>query len=460
MLNMPSKVFFVPIILCLGFFTLSCNEQLDLKPAQEIDEFTALESDANIKRVLIGAYANLRKSDLWGGRILLYSEMLAANNEIRWEGTFTQPREMLNKSILTNNTFVTDTWLSAYNTINITNNILNAITIVKEEDQDKVKGEALFIRGVVYFELAKLYGLPYIAGNTDTNLAIPLILTPSRGGKNGGVVERHSVEKVYQQIIADLTNAEQLLPETNDIFASSYAASAILSRVYLQVGDFASARDAANRSINLAIANDKKLMANYMDVFNNESDGPEDIFAIQVNSQDPENAMHLFYSTPEFGGRDGDVSILQNHLDLYEAEDDRLEQYQERAAGIRTNKWRDQYTNVKIIRLAELYLTRAEANFREGTSIGATPLDDINRIRKRVSLLEKSNINLEDILKERKLELAHEGHILHDLKRTKVAIVDNNNPELSYSFDNPKLIFPIPLRELSANIKLIQNPGY
>ena len=457
---MLSKVFYIPIILCLGLLIISCDDQLDLKPSQEIDELTALDSDANIKRVLIGAYANLRKSDLWGGRILLYSEMLAANNEIRWEGTFTQPREMLNKSILTNNTFVTDTWLSAYSTINITNNILGAIAIVKEEDQDRVKGEALFIRGVVYFELASFYGLPYVSGNTTTNLAVPLILTPSRGGQNNGIIERHSVGKVYQQIVEDLTNAEQLLPESNDVFASSYAASAMLSRVYLRMGDFASARDAANRSIDLAIAHDKKLMTNYMDVFNNESDGSEDLFTIQVNAQDPVNAMHLFYSTPEFGGRDGDVSILQTHLDQYETGDDRLMQYEERAGGIRTDKWRDQYTNVKIIRLAELYLTRAETNFREGTNEGATPLEDINRIRRRVSLLEKGSISIGDILKERKLELAHEGHILHDLKRTKGAIVDNNNPELSYSFDDPKLIFPIPLRELSANFKLIQNPGY
>lgn len=116
---------------------------MDIKPSQEIDEGTALDNDANIKRVLVGAYANLRKSDLWGGRLLLYSEMLGANNEVRWTGSFTQPREMLNKSLLTNNTFVTDTWTVANATINITNNILEAIPKVNEIDQDKVKGEAL-----------------------------------------------------------------------------------------------------------------------------------------------------------------------------------------------------------------------------------------------------------------------------------------------------------------------------
>lgn len=457
---MPSKIIYLLVIFLINFFIFSCDSQLDIKPSQEMDELTALANDANIKRVLIGAYANLRKPDLWGGHVLLYSEMLAANNEIRWTGTFNQPREMLNKSILTNNTFVTDTWSAANSTINITNNILEAIPRVDKIDQDKVRGEALFIRAVVYFELVKLYALPYVAGNSSTNLAVPLILTPSRGGENNGVVERYTVEEVYKQIIDDLSIAEQILPDTNGIFASSNTASAMLARVFLQMGDFASARDAANRSINMALAHGKNLTAKYADAFNNESDSPEDIFTIQVNPQDAENTMHLFYSTPEFGGRDGDVSILEAHLDLYEKEDDRLLLFQERAGALRTDKWRAPYTNVKIIRLAELYLTRAEANFREGTSLGATPLEDLNRIRRRVSLPEKSSINLENILLERKLELAHEGHILHDIKRTKGFVIDNNTPALKYAFDHPKLVFPIPEREMLANNKLIQNPGY
>lgn len=457
---MPSKVSYLPFVFLLSFFVLSCDANLDIKPSQEIDEGTALDNDTNIKSVLIGAYANLRKPDLFGGRLLLYSEMLAANNEIRWTGTFSQPREMLNKSILTNNTFVTDTWAVAYSTINIANNILEAISKVNEIDQNKVKGEALFIRAVVYFELVKLFGQPYIAGNTDANPGVPLILTPSRGTENNGIIERSSIEEIYTQIIEDLSLAEQILPDTNGVYASSFAASAILSRVYLQIGDYASARDAANRSIELALTNGKKLMSNYAEAFNNESDCQEDLFSIQVNSQDSENAMHQFYSTPEFGGRDGDVTILNAHLELYETGDDRLLLFQERAGALRINKWRDPNRNVKIIRMAELYLTRAEANFREGTSLGATPLEDLNRIRRRVSLPEKSSVNLEDILMERKLELAHEGHILHDIKRTNGFITDNNNPALGYSFDDPKLLFPIPEREILANSKLTQNPGY
>ena len=106
-----------------------------------------------------------------------------------------------------------------------------------------------------------------------------------------------------------------------------------------------------------------------------------------------------------------------------------------------------------------MYLTRAEGNFREGTVVGANPVDDINIIRKRVKLPLKTTITLEEILKERKLELAHEGHFLHDVKRTRGSIVDNSSADV-YHFDDPKLVFPIPQREMDANPNLIQNEGY
>ncbi|HSI78756.1 MAG TPA: RagB/SusD family nutrient uptake outer membrane protein, partial [Lunatimonas sp.] len=241
-------------ITLLGFlvgilFISSCEDQLDLRPPQNVDQEIALSSDANIKRVLIGAYAELRTVELFGGRLQLYSEMLGSNNEIRWEGTFNQPREVYNKAIFTNNSFITNTWIGAYNAINIANNILSVIDVVNEEDQDRVRGEALFIRGTLYFELVKFYGLPYSAGNISENLGVPLVLTPTTTISEEDFVVRNTVAEVYQQILADLTLAESLLPPSNGVFAKNYVASAMLSRVYLQMERFGDARDAANRAI-------------------------------------------------------------------------------------------------------------------------------------------------------------------------------------------------------------------
>lgn len=444
----------------------SCDNELSLTPQQSIDQELALNTDANVKSVLLGAYSEIRNVSLYGGRLQLYSEMLGANREIRWEGTFNQPREMFNKSIFVNNSFVEGTWAAAYRAINVSNNVLSALDIVNEEDRARVEGEALFIRGSMYFELIKLYALPYSAGNTESNLGVPLILEPTRAIVETSFVSRNTVGEVYQQILTDLRRAESILPPVNGFLARSYVASAQLSRVYLQMERYAEARDTANKAIEVATTNGKSLIGSgYMNAFNNDADTNEDLFTIQVNPQDAGNDMFLFYSLPEFGARGGDVAILEAHLTQYETGDERLTQFFTAAGELRTAKWRDQFKNVKVFRLSEMYLTRAEANFREGTAVGSTPIGDLNRIRRRVKLPEFIPLStptlptLADILKERKLELAHEGQAIHDIKRTKGSVLDNISATV-YVFDDPKLVFPIPQREIDANPKLVQNPGY
>ncbi|GHE52777.1 membrane protein [Roseivirga thermotolerans] len=439
---------FLALVIAIGL--ASCDDKLDLSPAQSIDEGQALTTDSNVKSVLVGAYNDLGNGSLFGGNILRDSELLAANGEIRWAGTFNGPREIFNKSMTVNNADVTGEWLQAYSAINIANNVLSAIDVVNAADRDRVRGEALFIRGVLYFELVKFYAQPYSAGNVNSNLGVPLVLEPTRAISEDSQVPRNTVQEVYNQVISDLTTAESLLPSSNGIYATDAAAAAILSRVYLQMGDYANARDAAHRVIT---SGNYSLTNTYAGAFNNDNNSSEDIFAIQVNNQDGVNSMNTFFSIPSFGGRDGDVDILQAHLDLYDPLDDRLDLFYMGNGAMRSGKWNNQFGNVTMVRLAEMYLTRAEANFREGTNVGATPLADINRIRNRVNLPSLLVVTLPDILLERKLELAHEGQAIHDLKRLQ-GTADG------FAYNAPEMVYPIPQREMDANPSLVQNTGY
>jgi hypothetical protein len=276
---------------------------------------------------------------------------------------------------------------------------------------------------------------------------------------------RSSVAEVYASVIADLTEAEDLLPESNDVFANKSAAATMLARAALQKGDYATARDAADRGI--SNATDNYLLDNFMANFNQATNTPEDIFAIQVSDQDGSNNLQVFYSTDVFGGRDGDIEVNDKHLALYPTGDLRAAYTEDpEDAGFntafytmygayRTTKWRDLYKNPKVIRLSELYLIRAEANFRLGTSVGATPLEDYNMIHSgsRTSLEEATSITLDDIYTERRIELAFEGFGVHDARRFKRS-VDGE------AWNSNKLVFPIPFRELNANKSLVQNPGY
>jgi len=164
--------------------------------------------------------------------------------------------------------------------------------------------------------------------------------------------------------------------------------------------------------------------------------------------------MTTFFSIQDFGGRDGDIEIQPAHLALYDPMDDRLDLFFEANGGVTySGKWNNQFGNVGLIRLAEMYLIRAEANIRLNTAVGATPLADYNRIRTRAGLPAATAVTLDEILRERRRELAHEGFRIHDLKRLK-----QNVGSLAYNAD--KLVFPIPAREIQANPNLTQNSGY
>lgn len=444
------------IILCCaaGITFSSCDKQLDLQPRQTISDQIVFTNDANIKKALTGAYDALSSGYLLGGEFLLYSELQAADGEITWMGTYNQPREIFNKTILTNNSYVRDTWSDAYQTINICNNIIAAIDKVNDDDRDRVRGEALFIRGITYFSLVTFYAKPYSSGNTtEAESGVPLVLTPTTGIDEESYVSRNTVEEVYAKVIEDLSTAGSLLPDKNSVFATNIAAAGFLSRVYLQMEKYPEALAAVNTAFSRA-GSAKSLNASYAGAFNNESMTNEDIFIIAVNSQDGANDMHLFWSTGADGARDGDVAINQKHLDLYEAGDARANLFYTGAGSVRSGKWKLRYKNLSIMRLAELYLTRAECNFRLGSAEGATALSDVSAVRTRAGLTTTAgDIDLDFILKERKLELAHEGQAIQDAKRLKKTVD-------ALPFNDNKLVFPIPLREMNANPNLKQNPGY
>ncbi len=417
---------------------------LDIDPANNIEASNALNTSADVEALLVGAYSSLSDGDLYGGNILRDAELIADdpdNSEIFWDGTFVAPGEIYAKNMLITNDQAEATWLDAYRTINISNTVLQNLKVVLAGKKDKVEGEAKFIRAVMYFELVKTYAKTWTDGTPSANPGVPLVLEPTVSK-----VPRSSVAAVYAQIISDLEDAVDLLPESNGFFANTYAAHAILSRVYLMQNNYAKAVEHANEVIENG---GYSLEKNYADAFNKQSPGSssEDIFSIQVTDQDGVNNMFTFFAAE---GR-GDIYIEQAHFDLYETGDARLDLFYD---DERTGKWNNVFGNINIIRLSEMYLTRAEGNLRLGTVVGDTPVNDINVVRERVGLTPLLVVTLPQILAERHLELAFEGHWIHDLKRTQSDVGD-----LEYNAN--KLVFPIPLRERNIDPEgLPQNAGY
>jgi starch-binding outer membrane protein, SusD/RagB family len=455
--NRTMKKVFI-YMLASGFLWLAsgCDKRLELKNPQAIDADDAFTTEAKVKKVLVGNYAALGGAGLFGGDAHWMSELMGSNADLNWVGTFPEPRQIWGKTIIINNRNVAGTYATAYNVIFTSNNVLANLNVVKAADQPKVRGEALFLRALSYFELVKFYGeKPWFAGSATTLKGVPLITTvgPSAPQDPFYQAPRASVADVYTQIIADLTNAEAVLPAGNGVYANKAAAALALSRVYLQQDKYAEARDAANRAITAATGAGVSLAINFEDAFNTDGNSDEDIFAMQVTDQAGVNTCFTFFSTSTYGARDGDIEVTDNHMNKYSAGDLRKDLFFPENGAWHCGKWRDVNKNVRVMRLAEAYLTRAECNQRLSTAVGATPATDINLIRNRAGLGNIAAPTLAQILNERELELAFEGQGLWDAKRLRQTI--DGKP-----WDDPKLTFPIPQAERNINPNLAQNPGY
>jgi starch-binding outer membrane protein, SusD/RagB family len=440
-----------------GLILTSCSDKLDVKPVDNVDAITAVQTSSDVEALLTGAYDSMTDADVLGGNIQRDAELIADNGDIEWGGTFVAPGEIFTKTMLKDNNQAQATWLDSYRTINIANTVLSNLGVVDVAKKARFEGEAKLIRGLMHFELVRVYAKTYLDGTPTSNLGVPILTSPTAKITEASFVKRNTVEEVYEAVIADLISAENLLPAKNGFFATKYTAAAILSRVYLMQGKFDPARQAANRVI---ISGNYTLTDAFDGAFNNSGNSTEDIFATQANAQDFVNELNTFFAASAYKGR-GDIIINDQHLNSYDVSDERGNFFYE-SGDIFTAKWARRIGSIPLIRLAEMYLTRAEGNFRVGgTPIGTTPLSDINSLRNRAGAKLYTTLNLSNILKERRFELAFEGHWIHDIKRNKQTITKKDgNKTLTWAFNSPKLIFPIPLREIDANKNLVQNEGY
>ncbi|MFN5938133.1 MAG: RagB/SusD family nutrient uptake outer membrane protein [Sphingobacteriales bacterium] len=450
----------IGMVASASIFMVACQDKLDVQPTQTISAEQALKTEGDVNATLIGAYDGVQSGALYGGEIMVLNDLIGNTDDIQFTGTFAGLSDAYQGLMVANNSFATSTWGSAYNAINRCNNVLANLdkVVSSPANKNKVEGEALFLRSSLFFELVRLYAKFPGDGDMASNPGVPLILTPTSVVDESSYVSRNSVKEVYDRVIADLTKAESLLPSSNSRYANKWAAAAMLSRVNLMLGNYEAARDAASR----VIAGSGRTLAStfnslWFTYINLGGTTPgEYLFYIKVTNQDGVNAINTYFgrtigSIPGTAGR-SDCKIRAAHIAKYEAGDQR--NYFILSGGFNyTRKHLDRWGDVPVIRLAEMFLTRAECNQRLGTTVGASPLDDVNRIRNRAGLASLSAVTLNDILKERYLELAFEGHNMPEKKRMKQNIG-------SLAWNSPKLIFPIPQREIDVNKNLKQNEGY
>jgi hypothetical protein len=356
-----------------------------------------------------------------------------------------------NNGILPENSAVSGIWASIYDGINVANNVIDKVpgmSDMTDEEKNVALGELYFLRALNHFNLMNYFG--------------PIIIKtePTIGVKNLDA-GRDPVEKVYAQIIEDLTFAGEHLKASSSvkIRASKYAAIALLARAYLYNGDYDMAYEKANDVI---MNGGYTLLDNYGDIFADDQ-SEESIFEVDFTELD-RNRIAEYNFPKSLNGR-REVAPDQSLLSAYEADDER-KTYSIAYDG--SNAYANKYNdlskgadNVIILRLAEMYLIRAEAEAHKPGGNLTSVKNDLNIIRSRAGLQSTPAGTLEDLLMaieaERRMEFAFEGHRWFDLVRTGRAVdviptVSNVN----------KTLFPIPSGELLTNNSpdMTQNPGY
>ncbi|WP_113926321.1 RagB/SusD family nutrient uptake outer membrane protein [Cognataquiflexum aquatile] len=492
-------------VLAGSFLITSCDDLLQVDPRTAIDANGALNTPDAVNAALNSVYARLRPVSNYGRDLLALSDALADVGV-----TTSNSGRLINENNNQPNAhFGAGFWQNSYFAINEANLIIAALPTVEGASAAQLarwEGEAKFLRALYYFDLVKVYSyIPtavYAPGVTDEG-GIPLVLEGviTSDAALSRQSPRSTVDQVYAQIYTDLESAKTLLTSRGTQFASSAAASALLSRVALYKGDWAKA--AAEATTALA-SNVGTVLAGQAYVNGWRADiNPESMFevrfAIAAESIGVNESLQTSYTTllsltanknSQGGWGDfipnatvrgffgltqlqiGNPASDNNNWDVTRNSDIRAFLYTTgntvRGAGrqIECIKFASKNgfaygDNVPVIRKSEMHLNRAEANYHiPGNEASAlTELNAFKALRGLPAVSLSGQALLDEILLERFKEFAFEGQRWFDLKRYGRNVV-KTTPVVNLTFDDFKILPPIPQREVDGNPNLNQNRGY
>lgn len=436
--------------LFLLILTAACGT-LDVQPFQQLSDSRAITDAGSARAALLGTYSSVQNYYQLNYPVLGY---LPGDN-VRFNGTLNQFNQIDQNALSADNVIITETWTQIYQAINSANNVLAALPdlsdpLLTATEKNQLLGEAYFIRALAYFDLGRGWG------------GVPLVLKPTRSVADGQGIKRSTVEQTYDQVLADLTEAERLLPDgATRNRAVKNTARALRARLHLYRGQWAEAETFATQ----VIASPNYRLATPYRAFSAAPFGSsESVFELTYSIADPNNQWNNWYPsalggqytlqpTPEF-------VTLANRADAGGNRNVLLSTVRSGATdfvyGNLYNRAAQRDDPAYVIRLAELYLIRSEARARQGKLTDA--LTDLNVIRSRAGVsaatAATANALLLAVENERRVEFAFEADRWFDLVRTGRA------DDVLGITDQRKWLFPIPFNDIAADADLTQNPGY
>jgi starch-binding outer membrane protein, SusD/RagB family len=487
-------------VLILG--ASACEETF--APSTAIEETSALTNAGDVETATIGTYAVLRNPSYV--RSVHFLTEFPSDEVAQGQSSSDDLTRAYRYTHINTSSHCTNFWGQAYKVIAAANKIIAYVADDASADLKQLKGENLYLRAMMHFNLVRVFGRPYPQGS-GAGPGVPILRDGLSDEETTGL-SRSSVKEVYDFVIADLLKAADLMSvDKGNSFASKEVAYALLSRVYLYKEDNENAIKYADLVIN---SGRYSLLdgANYQGYFKMDPEtNPETIMCIRhtkVQNQDFSAIGSMYFSGDVAGNPAGQG--VSGWGEIY-ASEKLVNQYALHPKDLRksfitpyllngvlqknlkltpqtpmyyVNKYNLQESIINLsspvyLRLAEMYLNRAEANAKLGKTSAA--LADVNIIRTRAGLADAlytspptGKTALDIVLEERWMELAFEGHRSYDLFRNNRPMTRNypgthslnNTPTTNVNQTVPatdaRVIFFIPQSEIDKNSKLTQNP--
>ena len=460
----------------------SCSKSfIEKAPQDALVSNQAITNKATLENALNGAYAELRALGCYGrdwpviGDVQADNEFIESRNAGRYLAQY-------NYSVTVTDGVVTESWVAAYTAIQRANQVIDASFTDKTATAAEIaaiKAQAYGIRGLVYFKLVNMFAKPYTVDPNSLGVPITLHYTP------GATPTRNTVSEVYTQIVNDLKKGFQDGPAYSDgSHLSKYAMEGLLARAYLYMGSNTLAKAAA------------------VDVINNSEFSlvePEKYGALFANPAVKTDAVEIMFEVDadaidNLSSDDLGAMFLNGYQDIYasrqlvalysptDARRDVLLTGQTTKSGAPNTTIILKYPNtasvdkdnIKVIRLAEVYLIAAEASLPGNEADARGYLNDLMSMRDPAfaGYASTGAQLLSDIVQERRKELAFEGDRFYDMNRLKLPIARStnggaiaagpSNVNLNIPFPDNRRVAPIPQQEIQSNPKIAtqQNPGY
>jgi starch-binding outer membrane protein, SusD/RagB family len=440
-----------------GLVLLGACKKLDnVKPEGLVDPAIAITSEANVREVLNGGYLAVASGNFYGGRLQTVSELMAD----RADGSGLQGYEGDIFNFRSSSDAGTgEIYYEPYKAIQRANVTLENLDKVSAANKAKIEGEARFIRAISHFELVKIFAQPfgYTSGNTH-----PGIVVRTNAAFNNSS-PRNTVKEVYDQVLIDLNAASSLLPASNGVYATKWAARGYLAKVYFQMNRFDSAYKYA-----------ADIITNSGATFDNTPAFITNRFAVTATNEQVFGLVQDAASGARFGTLRGalDATTIMNlflpltpaaYSDGSVANDKRSAWYWESSGVKRLKKYTVERLSLPLVYITEMKLIRAESAAELNANL-ATAIGDINDIINRAYTVPATlpggaapAVIIAKAREQRKLEMVYElGDRLQQVKRI------GAKGEASFSRTAPwncnGMILQFPAAEVSVNANFQPNP--